>query len=49
MKTKLLKIGALALAVLLIGFVLFFANGLVGNPVSHALATNTANKHKHQL
>ena len=45
MKTKLLKIGALALAVLLIGFVLFFANGLVGNPVSHALATNTAKKH----
>lgn len=45
MKTKILKIGALALAILLIVGVLLFANSLVGNPISHALATSTAKNH----
>lgn len=45
MKTKLLKIGAFALAVLLIVGVVVFANALIGNPISNALATNTAKKY----
>ena len=45
MKKRILKIGALALAILLILGVLWFANGLVGNPVSYLLAKNTAEKH----
>lgn len=45
MKRKVLKIGALIAALLLIIGVCWFANGLVGNPVSKALARNTAEKH----
>ena len=39
---KILKIGALALAVILIAGVCLFANALVGNPISKLLAQNTA-------
>lgn len=45
MKTKILKIAALTLAIVLIVGVLFFANSLVGNPLSKALAKCTAEKH----
>lgn len=45
MKKRILKIGALVLAILLIVGVLLFANSLVGNPISKALATNTAEKY----
>lgn len=45
MKTKILKIAALTLAIVLIVGVLFFANSLVGNPLSEALAKSTAEKH----
>lgn len=45
MKKKILKIGAAILAVLLIVGVAWFANSLVGNPLSKALAQNTAKKH----
>ena len=40
-----LKIAAFTLAVALILGVLFFANALIGNPISKALAENTAKKH----
>ena len=42
MKKKILKISAFCIALILIGFVLSFANSLVGNPISAALARNTA-------
>ena len=42
MKKKVLKISALVLAVMMIIGVCFFANSLVGNPISKALAKNTA-------
>jgi len=45
MKKKILKIGALVLAVLMIVGVAAFANSLVGNPISKALAKNTAEKY----
>ena len=45
MKKKILKIGAAVLAVLLIVGVAWFANSLVGNPLSKALAKSTAEKH----
>ena len=45
MKKKILKIAALSLAIVLIISVLMFANSLVGNPVSKALAENTAKRH----
>lgn len=45
MKTKILKIGALVLAILLIIGVCLFANGLLGNPISNALAKSAAEKH----
>jgi len=45
MKKKILKIAALVMAVALIIGVCIFANSLVGNPVSAALAKNTAKKH----
>ena len=45
MKKKILKIGAIVLASLLIVGICFFANSLVGNPISKALAKNTAEKH----
>ena len=44
MKTG-LKIAAFTLAVILIVGVLWFANALVGNPISKALAENTAKKY----
>lgn len=43
--TKLLKIGAFVLALILIFGVCLFANGLLGNPVSKALAKSAAEKH----
>lgn len=45
MKKKILKIAALTAAVALILGVLIFANSLVGNPLSRALAKSTAEKH----
>lgn len=45
MKKKALKIAALAAAAVLIAGVGAFANSLVGNPVSRALAAGTAKKH----
>jgi hypothetical protein len=45
MKKRILKIGALVLATLLIVGVCMFANSLVGNPISKALAKNTAEKY----
>ena len=45
MKKRLLKISALVVAVILIVGVALFANALVGNPISKAVATNTAEKH----
>lgn len=45
MKKKILKIGAIVLAALLIVGVCIFANSLVGNPISKALAQSTAEKY----
>ena len=45
MKKRILKIAALVFALVLIVGVCVFANGLVGNPISKAVATNTAKKH----
>ena len=45
MKKRILKITALVFAIVLIFGVCIFANGLVGNPISKAVATNTAEKH----
>ncbi len=45
MKKKVLKIAAFVFAIALIVGVCIFANALVGNPISKALATNTAEKH----
>ncbi|MBQ8409051.1 MAG: hypothetical protein IJY39_09340 [Clostridia bacterium] len=45
MKKKILKIVALTLAIVLIAGVCIFANSLVGNPISKALARNTADKY----
>ena len=45
MKKRVLKIAALVLAIALIAGVCIFANALVGNPISKAFATNTAEKH----
>ena len=45
MKKRILKIAALVFAMVLIVGVCIFANGLVGNPISKAVATNTAEKH----
>ncbi|MBR4940538.1 MAG: hypothetical protein IKZ19_00865 [Clostridia bacterium] len=45
MKKRILKISAFAAALVLIVGVMWFANGLVGNPVSKALATRTAKNH----
>ena len=45
MKKKTLKILALVLAIILIIGVAFFANSLVGNPISKYLATKSANEH----
>lgn len=45
MNKRFLKISAFLLAVVLILGLAWFANGLVGNPVSKMLATNTAKKH----
>lgn len=45
MKKRVLKISALCLAIVLILGVCFFANGLVGNPISKAMARHTAEKH----
>ena len=45
MKKRVLKIAAFVTALILIGGVIWFANGLVGNPISKALATHTAEKH----
>ena len=45
MKKRILKIVAFVFAIVLIVGVCVFANGLVGNPISKAVATNTAEKH----
>ena len=45
MKKRILKIAAFVFAIVLIVGVCVFANGLVGNPISKAMATNTAEKH----
>ena len=45
MKKRILKIAAFVFASALIVGVCVFANGLVGNPISKAVATNTAEKH----
>ena len=45
MKTRILKIAAFVFAIALIAGVCVFANALVGNPISKAMATNTAEKH----
>ena len=45
MKKRMLKITALAVAVILIVGVCLFANAMIGNPISKALAKNTAEKH----
>lgn len=45
MKKQILKIAALVAALALIAGVCVFANSLVGNPLSQALAKNTARKH----
>lgn len=45
MKKKILKITALVVAIILIIGVGLFANALVGNPVSKALATKSANEY----
>ena len=42
MKKKYLKIAALAIALGLIGFIGYFANGLLGNPASKMMAKRTA-------
>ena len=39
MKKKILKIAALVIAIALIIGICWFANGLVGNPISKSLAT----------
>ena len=45
MKKRILKASALCLAIFLIFGVCWFANGLVGNPISKAVARHTAKKH----
>ena len=45
MKKRILKIEAFVFAIALIAGVCVFANALVGNPISKAMATNTAEKH----
>ena len=45
MKKRVLKISALCLAIALIVGVCWFANSLVGNPISRAVARHTAEKH----
>ena len=45
MKKRILKIAAFVFAIVLIVGVCIFANALVGNPISKAVATNTAEKH----
>ena len=45
MKKKHLKIAALVLALVILAALCLFANALVGNPVSKALATRTAKRH----
>ena len=45
MKKRILTIAAFVFAIALIVGVCVFANGLVGNPISKAMATNTAEKH----
>ena len=45
MKRKILKITALVAAIVLIAGVCLLANALLGNPISKALAKNTAQKH----
>ena len=45
MKKRILKIAAFVFAIALIAGVCVFANALVGNPISKAMATNTAEKH----
>jgi len=49
MKKRILKIAALVFAIVLIVGVCIFANGLVGNPISKAVATNTAEKHLEEI
>ena len=45
MKKKILKIAAFLVAIALIAGLCWFANGLIGNPISKILATNTAKQY----
>lgn len=45
MKKRILKISAFCVALVLIGFICWFADSLVGNPISKLLANNAAKKH----
>ena len=49
MKKKWLKIAALVAALIIIAGLCWFANALVGNPVSKWLATRTAEKHLEEV
>ena len=49
MKKKWLKIAALAAALIIIAGLCWFANALVGNPVSKWLATRTAERHLEEV
>lgn len=49
MKKKWLKIAALVVALIIIAGLCWFANALVGNPVSKWLATRTAEKHLEEV
>lgn len=49
MKKKWLKIGALVAALIIIAGLCWFANALVGNPVSKWLATRTAERHLEEV
>lgn len=49
MKKKWLKIGALCVALVIIAGLCWFANALVGNPVSKWLATRTAERHLEEV
>ena len=44
-RKKILKITALIVALVLLGGLAWFANGMIGNPISRHLATKTATKH----
>lgn len=45
MKKKILKVTGVTFLLVLVAVIVFFANAFLGNPVSKAIATNTAKKH----